>query len=67
MSNLTKLDFTTLDISNENNLSWILNVEIHLEAKGLEDTRKPGNNAPMKDRAQAIIFLCHHLLKSMKK
>ena len=30
MSNLTKLEFVELDISGNNYLSWILDVEIHL-------------------------------------
>ena len=32
MSNLTKLEFVALDILGKNYLSWILDVEIHLEA-----------------------------------
>ncbi|KAF5933891.1 hypothetical protein HYC85_030062 [Camellia sinensis] len=33
MSNLSKLKFSALDISGENYLSWILDVEIHFEGK----------------------------------
>nr|XP_016474081.1 PREDICTED: uncharacterized protein LOC107795890 [Nicotiana tabacum] len=38
MSNLSKLEFVVLDISGKNYLSWVLDVEIHLAAKGLGDT-----------------------------
>ncbi|XP_016482050.1 uncharacterized protein LOC107802977 [Nicotiana tabacum] len=38
MSNLSKLEFVTLDISRKNYLSWVLDAEIHLAAKGLGDT-----------------------------
>jgi hypothetical protein len=42
MSNLTKLEFVTLDISGKNYLSWILDVEIHLKAMNLGKTIKDG-------------------------
>ena len=35
MSNLTKFEFVALDISGKNSLSWILNIEIHLDAMNL--------------------------------
>ena len=35
MSNLAKLEFAALDISGKNYLSWVLDAEIHLDAKGL--------------------------------
>ncbi|VVA39098.1 PREDICTED: zinc finger, partial [Prunus dulcis] len=31
MSNLAKIDFTALDISGKNYLTWVLNAEIHLQ------------------------------------
>ena len=57
MSNLTKLEFVTLDISGKNYLSWILDVEIHLEVMKLGDTIKDGNKASQQDRAKTMIFL----------
>lgn len=42
MSNLTKLEFIALDISGNNYLSWILNLEINLDAMNLEHARKNG-------------------------
>jgi hypothetical protein len=45
MSNLNKLEFVALDVSDNNYLSWILDVEIHLEAMNLENTIKEDNQA----------------------
>ncbi|KAK6149849.1 hypothetical protein DH2020_017374 [Rehmannia glutinosa] len=39
MANLNKLDFTPLDISGRNYLSWVLNVELHLAGNGLGDAK----------------------------
>ena len=38
MSNLSKLEFVALDISGKNYLTWVLDAEIHLAAKGLDGT-----------------------------
>ncbi|XP_070015904.1 uncharacterized protein [Nicotiana sylvestris] len=38
MSNLSKLEFVAFDISGKNYLSWVLDAEIHLAAKGLGNT-----------------------------
>jgi len=40
MSNLAKLDFTALDISGKNYLSWVLDAKTHLNANGLGDAIK---------------------------
>ena len=47
MSNLTKLEFVTLDISGKNYLSQILDAEIHFDAMNLGVTIKEGNQAYM--------------------
>ena len=48
MSNLTKLEFVALDILGKNYLSWILDIEIHLNnAMILEATIKEGNQASL--------------------
>ena len=57
MSNLTKLEFVTLDISDKNYLSWIFNVEIHLTSMNLEKTIKEGNEESQHDCAKALISL----------
>ena len=43
MLNLTKLEFVALDIMRKNYMSWIIDVEIHLESMGLNETIKEGN------------------------
>ena len=47
MSNLTKLEFVALDISGKNYLSWILDVEIHLDAMNLGVMIKERNRASL--------------------
>nr|XP_009778345.1 PREDICTED: uncharacterized protein LOC104227738 [Nicotiana sylvestris] len=66
MSNLSKLEFMTLDISEKNCLSWVLDAEIHLAVKGLGDTITQGNEASIQDKAKAMIFLRHHLDEGLK-
>ncbi|KAK8349283.1 hypothetical protein V6Z12_A06G132100 [Gossypium hirsutum] len=61
MSNITKLEFVALDITGNNYLSWVLDVEIHLDAKGLGETIKEGNEESTQDKPKAMIFLRHHL------
>ena len=66
MSNLTKLEFAALDISGKNYLSWILDVEIHLEAMALAETIKDDNEESPQNRAKAMIFIRHHLHEELK-
>ena len=66
MSNIAKLDFAALDISGKSYLSWILDAEIHLEAKNLGETIKEGNKASQQDRAKVLIFLRHHIDEGLK-
>ncbi|KAK8313494.1 hypothetical protein V6Z12_D01G111200 [Gossypium hirsutum] len=66
MSNHTKLEFVALDITRKNYLSWMLDVEIHLDAKGLGEAINEGNEASSQDNAKAMIFLCHHLHEGLK-
>ncbi|XP_052875879.1 uncharacterized protein LOC108488044 [Gossypium arboreum] len=66
MSNLTKLEFVALDITGNNYLSWVLDAEIHLDAKGLGEAIKEGNEESTQDKAKAMIFLRHHLHEGLK-
>ena len=66
MSNLSKLEFVALDISGKNYLSWVLDAEIHLAAKGLDATITQGNEASSQDKAKAMLFLRHHLDEGLK-
>ena len=47
MSNITKLEFITIDISGKNYLEWTLDAEIHLDAMNLEETIKEGNETSL--------------------
>ena len=66
MSNLTKLEFVTLDISGKNYLSQILDAEIHFDAMNLGVTIKEGNQPFLQDRAKGLIFFRHHLHEGLK-
>ncbi|KAI3735381.1 hypothetical protein L6452_14877 [Arctium lappa] len=66
IANLAKLEFLALDITGKNYLSWVLDAEIHLDAKGLGKTIKEGNQETTQDRAKAMIFLRHHLHEALK-
>ncbi|XP_019230746.1 PREDICTED: uncharacterized protein LOC109211653 [Nicotiana attenuata] len=66
MSNLSKLEVVALDISGKNDLSWVLDAEIHLVAKGLGNAITQGNEASSQDKAKSMIFLCHHLDEGLK-
>ncbi|XP_049389320.1 uncharacterized protein LOC125853635 [Solanum stenotomum] len=66
MWNLSKLEFVALDISGKNYLSWVLDAEIHLTAKGIGDSIIEGNKASSQDKKKVMIFLRHHLDESLK-
>ncbi|PIN21574.1 hypothetical protein CDL12_05725 [Handroanthus impetiginosus] len=57
MSNLTKLEFEALDITGKNYLSWVLDAEIHLDAKGLGATIIAGNEISNQDKAKKTVIL----------
>ncbi|XP_021860900.2 uncharacterized protein [Spinacia oleracea] len=59
MPNLTNLEFAALDIHGKNYLSWVLDAEIHLDAKDLGDTTS-------QNKAKTMIFLRHHLHEGLK-
>ena len=66
MSNLAKLEFVVFNISDKNYLSWVLDVEIHLDAMNLGNTIKERNDASMHDSTKALIFLRHHIDEGLK-
>ena len=66
MSNLTKLEFVALNISGKNYMSWIIDIEIHLDTMNLRNTIKEGNQASLQDRIKSLIFLRHHLHEDLK-
>ncbi|KAK8676703.1 hypothetical protein V6N13_142273 [Hibiscus sabdariffa] len=66
MTNLAKIEFVTLDISGKTNLSWILDVEMHLDADGMGNTIKEGNAESAQNKAKAMVLLRHHLHEGLK-
>ncbi|KAK5838552.1 hypothetical protein PVK06_007283 [Gossypium arboreum] len=66
MSNLAKLESVSLDITGKNYLSWMLDAEIHLDAKRNGETINEINEASSQDKAKAMIFLRHHLHEGLK-
>lgn len=66
MSNISKVEFTILDISGTNYASWELGVELHLEWMGLAEAIKDDNKASNQDRAKVLIFLRHHIDEGLK-
>ena len=66
MTNLAKLEFVALDITEKNYMSWIINVEMHLQSMGLIDTIKENNNTSLQDKVKSIIFLRRHLDEGLK-
>ena len=47
MSNLTKLEFVTLNLLGNNYLSWILDAEIHFDEMNLRAMIKERNQASL--------------------
>ena len=66
MTNLVKLEFVALDITSKNYLSWILDVEIYLDAIGPGDTIKDDNETSSQNTEKSMIFLCCHLHEELK-
>nr|GEW87091.1 putative RNA-directed DNA polymerase [Tanacetum cinerariifolium] len=54
---MSNLEFLALDITDKNDLSWVLDAEIHLNANGIEDMINEGNKTSVQDKAKAMIFL----------
>ncbi|GJY64979.1 hypothetical protein Tco_0466439 [Tanacetum coccineum] len=52
MTNLVKLEFLPLDITGKNYLSWVLDAEIHLDANGIGNMIKKGNETSVQDKAK---------------
>ncbi|CAI8618108.1 unnamed protein product [Vicia faba] len=66
MSNLAKLDFGALDISEKNYLPWALDVEIHLNPEGHINAIKEGNTSSDQQKAKVMIFLRRYFHEDLK-
>ncbi|XP_070676838.1 uncharacterized protein [Malus domestica] len=63
MSNLNKLDFTTLEVSRRNYLNWVQDMKVHLTAKNLclaieDETDNPNGEAR---KATTMIVIRRHI------
>ena len=63
---MAKFDFKTLNINENNYLSWQLDAKIHLQFKKLGETINEGNKMSPEENALALIFLRHHIHDDLK-
>ncbi|XP_031096859.1 uncharacterized protein LOC116001101 [Ipomoea triloba] len=66
MSSIAKREFTELAIDGSNYLTWALDVEMHLTSKDLKQTIADESQSTDAQKAQALIFLRHHLNNDLK-
>ena len=66
MSNFAKLEFIPLDITGRNYMSWVIDIEMHLESMGLTETIKEINSMSSQDKAKTTIFICRHVDECLK-
>ncbi|XP_013630015.1 PREDICTED: uncharacterized protein LOC106335892 [Brassica oleracea var. oleracea] len=62
---MENLQFPALDITGTNYISWVKNVELHLESLGLSDIVKENNTSTPQEKAKSVIFLRRHLDESI--
>ncbi|KAM1647013.1 hypothetical protein ACFX14_008653 [Malus domestica] len=63
MSNLNKLNFTTLEVSGRNYLKWVQDVKLHLTAKILSLAIEDEMDNPIGEveKATTMIFIRRHI------
>ncbi|KAM0976788.1 hypothetical protein PS2_019383 [Malus domestica] len=64
MSNLNKLDFSTLEVFERNYLKWVQDVKLYLTAKGIRAIVEAFVTDKLVDEAQmanAMIFIRKHI------
>nr|XP_028964646.1 uncharacterized protein LOC103443767 [Malus domestica] len=66
IANLAKLEYTALDITGKNYLTWVLDTKIYLEAGNLGDTIREESSSSSQDREKAMIFIRCHLDEALK-
>ncbi|CAM8893233.1 unnamed protein product [Rhodiola kirilowii] len=66
MSNLARLEFTALDVSGRNYLTWVVDAELHLTSNNLGETIVETSTTSQQDCVKAMILLRHHLHESLK-
>lgn len=65
MANIEKLQFSALDITGADYISWTTNVEFHLESLALRETIKEVNTSTAQEKAKSVIFLRRHFNESI--
>lgn len=63
---MEKLLFPALRIDGRNYTDWIIDVEVHLTAKRIQDTIYTDVGMDQHDKAQALVILRHHLVEPLK-
>ena len=66
MAHIAKPKFHVLDVSGQNYQSWKIDIELHLQGKGLADALVEYGEATAKDKVNALIFMRHHLHYTLK-
>ncbi|XP_019151023.1 PREDICTED: uncharacterized protein LOC109147822 [Ipomoea nil] len=66
MSSIAKREFNELALDGSNYLTWALDIEIHLASKELSQTIVAESQCTNAQKAQALIFLRHHLNHNLK-
>jgi len=66
MSNLNKLDFTTLEASRRNYLKWVQDVKLHLIAKKLWVAIKSDNETKKSDKTAAMICIRRYMSDALQ-
>ena len=67
MSNLAKLEFAALEVTGKNYMPWIMDVKMHLQSQGIQNTINEHNEyATEQEKAKAIVFLRKHIDEMLK-
>ncbi|KAL7585266.1 hypothetical protein Lser_V15G42697 [Lactuca serriola] len=60
-SNIAKLEFAALEVSEKNYVSWMIDAKMHLESMGISNAIYEFNNFLAQDKVKAQVFLCKHI------
>ena len=66
MANIEKIKFYILNVRGNNHLFWCLDIELHLQRKGLAKSLVKNERASDQSKANALIFIIRHLPDSLK-
>ena len=66
MSNLTKLEINTLDITENNYMTWAAGAKMHLRGNKLLEIIDSSKTVSDEKKEKAMIFLRHHIHDGLK-